>query len=153
MLLVLFFFVFSSRRRHTRCALVTGVQTCALPILCLIIAPWNYPVNLTFGPLVSALAAGNTVMLKPSELTPATSAVIRQIVEETFPANRVAVCEGDASVSQALLDLPFDHIFFTGSPQVGKIVMAAAAKHLTSVTLELGGKSPTIVDSDRKSVG
>lgn len=115
--------------------------------VCLIIAPWNYPVNLTFGPLVSALAAGNTVMLKPSELTPATSAVIRQIVEETFPANRVAVCEGDASVSQALLDLPFDHIFFTGSPQVGKIVMAAAAKHLTSVTLELGGKSPTIVDS------
>src|SRR3546814_7125348 len=86
-------------------------------------------------------------MLKPSELTPATSAVIRQIVEETFPANRVAVCEGDASVSQALLDLPFDHIFFTGSPQVGKIVMAAAAKHLTSVTIELGGKSPTIVDS------
>src|SRR3546814_12747647 len=85
--------------------------------VCLIIAPWNYPVNLTFGPLVSALAAGNTVMLKPSELTPATSAVIRQIVEETFPANRVAVCEGDASVSQALLDLPFDHIFFTGSPQ------------------------------------
>src|SRR3546814_16730056 len=82
-------------------------------------------------------------MLKPAELTPATSAVIRQIVEETFPANRVAVCEGDASVSQALLDLPFDHIFFTGSPQVGKIVMAAAAKHLTSVTLELGGKSPT----------
>src|SRR3546814_17794964 len=70
-------------------------------------------------------------MLKPSELTPATSAVIRQIVEETFPANRVAVCEGDASVSQALLDLPFDHIFFTGSPQVGKIVMAAAATHLT----------------------
>src|SRR3546814_10418204 len=66
---------------------------------------------------------------------------------ETFPSNRVAVCEGDASVSQALLDLPFDHIFFTGSPQVGKIVMAAAAKHLTSVTLELGGKSPTIVDS------
>ena len=115
--------------------------------VCLIISPWNYPVNLSFGPLVSALAAGNTAILKPSELTPATSAVIREIVEETFPEELVAVCEGDAAVSQALLDLPFDHIFFTGSPQVGKIVMAAAAKHLTSVTLELGGKSPTIVDS------
>ncbi|GAA0740483.1 MULTISPECIES: aldehyde dehydrogenase family protein [Sphingomonas] len=115
--------------------------------VCLIIAPWNYPVNLSLGPLASALAAGNTAIIKPSELTPATSAIIRQIVEETFPPEQVAVCEGDASVSQALLDLPFDHIFFTGSPQVGKIVMAAAAKHLTSVTLELGGKSPTIVDS------
>jgi acyl-CoA reductase-like NAD-dependent aldehyde dehydrogenase len=115
--------------------------------VCLIISPWNYPVNLSFGPLVSALAAGNTAILKPSELTPVTSAVIRKIVEETFPEELVAVCEGDASVSQALLDLPFDHIFFTGSPQVSKIVMAAAAKHLTSVTLELGGKSPTIVDS------
>jgi len=115
--------------------------------VCLIIAPWNYPVNLSFGPLVSALAAGNTAIIKPSELTPATSALIREIVEETFPRDLVAVCEGDARVSQALLDLPFDHIFFTGSPQVGKIVMAAAAKHLSSVTLELGGKSPTIVDS------
>ena len=115
--------------------------------VCLIISPWNYPVNLSFGPLVSALAAGNTAIIKPSELTPTTSALIRDIVEETFPRDLVAVCEGDARVSQALLDLPFDHIFFTGSPQVGKIVMAAAAKHLTSVTLELGGKSPTIVDS------
>uniref|UniRef100_B0TA07 Aldehyde dehydrogenase n=1 Tax=Caulobacter sp. (strain K31) TaxID=366602 RepID=B0TA07_CAUSK len=115
--------------------------------VCLIISPWNYPVNLSFGPLVSALAAGNTVIIKPSELTPATSALVRDIVEQTFPRDLVAVCEGDAEVSQALLDLPFDHIFFTGSPQVGKIVMAAAAKHLTSVTLELGGKSPTIVDS------
>ncbi|MGE8143533.1 aldehyde dehydrogenase family protein [Novosphingobium sp. NPDC080210] len=115
--------------------------------VCLIVAPWNYPVNLSLGPLASALAAGNTAIIKPSELTPATSAIIRQIVEETFPREQVAVCEGDALVSQALLDLPFDHIFFTGSPQVGKIVMEAAAKHLTSVTLELGGKSPTIVDS------
>lgn len=115
--------------------------------VCLIISPWNYPVNLSLGPLVSALAAGNTAIIKPSELTPATSALIRDIVEETFPRDLVAVCEGDAQVSQALLDLPFDHIFFTGSPQVGKIVMAAAAKHLTSVTLELGGKSPTIVGS------
>lgn len=115
--------------------------------VCLIISPWNYPVNLSFGPLVSALAAGNTAIIKPSELTPATSALIGDIVRETFPSDLVAVCEGDAQVSQALLDLPFDHIFFTGSPQVGKIVMAAAAKHLASVTLELGGKSPTIVDS------
>jgi len=115
--------------------------------VCLIISPWNYPVNLSFGPLVSALAAGNTAIIKPSELTPATSALIREIVEETFPRDIVAVCEGGAEVSQALLDLPFDHIFFTGSPKVGKIVMAAAARHLTSVTLELGGKSPTIVDS------
>jgi len=115
--------------------------------VCLIIAPWNYPLNLSFGPLASALAAGNSVILKPSELTPATSALIREMVEETFPQDQVAVCEGDAAVSRALLDLPFDHIFFTGSPQVGRIVMAAAAKHLTSVTLELGGKSPTIVDS------
>src|SRR3546814_14369844 len=83
--------------------------------VCLIIAPWNYPVNLTFGPLVSALAAGNTVMLKPSELTPATTAVIRQTVEETFPANRVAVCEGDATVLQALPPLPYNPIFLTGS--------------------------------------
>lgn len=115
--------------------------------VCLIISPWNYPVNLSFGPLVSALAAGNSCIIKPSELTPVSSALIREIVEETFPRDLVAVCEGDAEVSQALLDLPFDHIFFTGSPRVGKIVMAAAAKHLTSVTLELGGKSPTIVDA------
>src|SRR3546814_16910632 len=85
--------------------------------VCLIIAPWNYPLNMTFGPLVSALAAGNTVMLKQSELTPATSAVIRQIVEETFPANWVAVCDGYTSVSPALLDLPFHTLSFIGSPQ------------------------------------
>lgn len=113
---------------------------------CLIISPWNYPVNLTFGPLVSAIAAGNTAILKPSEMTPHLSAVIVKIVREVFSEDEVAIFEGDASVSQVLLDLPFDHIFFTGSPAVGKIVMAAAAKHLTSVTLELGGKSPTIVD-------
>jgi len=112
----------------------------------LIISPWNYPVNLSLGPLVSALAAGNAVIIKPSEMTPHASAVIRKIVAEAFTEDEVAVFEGDAPVSQALLALPFDHIFFTGSPAVGKIVMAAAAKHLTSVTLELGGKSPTIVD-------
>lgn len=113
---------------------------------CLIISPWNYPANLTFGPLVSALAAGNTVILKPSEMTPHTTAVMVRLVRELFSEDEVAIFDGDASVSTALLDLPFDHIFFTGSPAIGKVVMAAAAKHLTSVTLELGGKSPTIVD-------
>lgn len=112
----------------------------------LIISPWNYPVNLTLGPLVSAIAAGNTAIIKTSEMTPHASAIIRKIVQETFEENEVAVFEGDASVAQALLELPFDHIFFTGSPAVGKVVMTAAAKNLTSVTLELGGKSPTIID-------
>lgn len=114
---------------------------------CLILSPWNYPVNLTFGPLVSAIAAGNTVMLKPSEMTPHLSALMARIVREVFAEDEVALLEGDASVAQALLELPFNHIFFTGSPAIGKHVMAAAAKHLASVTLELGGKSPTIVDA------
>jgi len=113
--------------------------------VCLIIAPWNYPFNLALGPLVSALAAGNSAVLKPSEMTPATSQVIAEIIQETFPPDLVAVVQGGKDVSQQLLGQPFDHIFFTGSPQVGRIVMAAAAKHLSSVTLELGGKSPTIV--------
>lgn len=113
---------------------------------CLIISPWNYPVNLTFGPLVSCLAAGNTAILKPSEMTPHLSALMTRIVREIFSSDEVAIFEGDASVSTTLLTLPFDHIFFTGSPAIGKVVMAAAARHLTSVTLELGGKSPTIVD-------
>ena len=113
--------------------------------VCLIISPWNYPVNLTFGPLVSAIAAGNTVILKPSEMTPNTSAVMAKIVKDVFDENEVALIEGEADVSQELLKLPFNHIFFTGSPAVGKIVMSAAAKHLSSVTLELGGKSPTII--------
>lgn len=113
--------------------------------VCLIISPWNYPVNLTFGPLVTAIAAGNVVILKPSEMTPNTSAVMAKIVKDVFNENEVALVEGEVEVSQELLKLPFNHIFFTGSPAVGKIVMAAAAKHLTSVTLELGGKSPTII--------
>lgn len=117
---------------------------------CLIISPWNYPVNLTFAPLVSAIAAGNTAMLKPSEMTPNLSAVMTRLVKEVFSEDEVAIFEGDAAVSQALLELPFDHIFFTGSPAIGKVVMTAAAKHLTSVTLELGGKSPTIIDASAK---
>jgi aldehyde dehydrogenase (NAD+) len=112
----------------------------------LIISPWNYPFGLTFGPLASAIAAGCTAIVKPSEMTPASSAVIAEIIRTTFDPADVAVFEGDASVATSLLDLPFDHMFFTGSPAVGKIVMASAAKHLSSVTLELGGKSPAIID-------
>jgi aldehyde dehydrogenase (NAD+) len=112
----------------------------------LIIGPWNYALNLCLGPLVSALAAGNTAIIKPSEMTPHTSKVIASIVRATFAEDEVALFDGEADVAQALLALPFDHIFFTGSPAVGKLVMAAAAKNLSSVTLELGGKSPTIVD-------
>ncbi|HQT38582.1 MAG TPA: aldehyde dehydrogenase family protein [Acidocella sp.] len=115
--------------------------------VCLIISPWNFPINLTFGPLASAIAAGNTVIIKPSELTPSCSALMAEIIRQTFDPAEIAVFEGDAAVSTALLALPFDHMFFTGSPAVGKIVMAAAAKHLSSITLELGGKSPVIVDA------
>ncbi len=114
--------------------------------VCLIIAPWNYPLNLTLGPLVSAIAAGNTVMVKPSEYTPHTSALMKKMVEEIFEENEVAVFEGAVQTAQELLALPFNHIFFTGSPMVGKIVMEAAAKNLSSITLELGGKCPTIID-------
>ena len=112
----------------------------------LIISPWNFPINLTFGPLVSAIAAGNSAILKPSEMTPHASACMKSIVSDLFDESEVAVIEGDGSVAAALLEKKFDHIFFTGSPRVGRIVMKAAAEHLTSVTLELGGKSPVIVD-------
>ena len=114
--------------------------------VCLIISPWNFPLNLTFGPLASAIAAGNTVILKPSEMTPNISGVMAEIINDLFDDNEVALLEGEVQVAQELLQLPFNHIFFTGSPNVGKIVMKAAAEHLTSVTLELGGKSPTIID-------
>ena len=114
--------------------------------VCLILAPWNYPFNLSLIPLASAVAAGNCVILKPSEHAPHSAHLIKAIVEECFPPEEAAVVEGDAEVAQALLKLPFDHIFFTGSPAVGKIVMAAAAEHLSSITLELGGKSPAVVD-------
>jgi aldehyde dehydrogenase (NAD+) len=116
--------------------------------LCLIISPWNYPFNLSICPLVHAIAAGNAVILKPSELSPNTSGFIKKMISSLFDKSEVAVFEGDASVSTFLLEQKFDHIFFTGSPAIGKVVMAAAAKHLTSVTLELGGKSPAIVGPD-----
>jgi aldehyde dehydrogenase (NAD+) len=112
----------------------------------LVVSPWNYPFNLTFGPMMWAIAAGNTVIIKPSEMTPKMSEVIGQIVKEAFRPEEVSMFEGEADVASYLTNLPFDHIFFTGSPAVGKHVMAAAAKNLTSVTLELGGKSPVIVD-------
>ena len=112
---------------------------------CLIIAPWNYPFSLAVGPLVSALAAGNSVIIKPSELTPHVSALIGKMVKEVFSNDIVSVSEGGPDVAATLLSLPFDHIFFTGSPAIGKLVMKAAADNLASVTLELGGKSPAII--------
>ncbi|MFE5470517.1 aldehyde dehydrogenase [Bacillus safensis] len=114
----------------------------------LIIAPWNYPFQLALSPLVGAISAGNAVILKPSELTPAVSQVISTIIKRVFQEDHAAVVEGGIDVSTELLKLPFDYIFFTGSVAVGKVVMEAAAKHLTPVTLELGGKSPCIVMPD-----
>lgn len=116
----------------------------------LIIAPYNYPINLTFSPLIAAIAAGNTAIIKTSEMTPACSAVIRQLIKETFAPEYIAYIEGEVPETTILLEQKFDHIFFTGSPRVGSIVMSAAAKHLTPVTLELGGKSPCIVHEDAK---
>lgn len=118
--------------------------------ICLIISPWNYPINLTFAPLVSAIAAGNTVIIKPSEITSHTSAVMNTIIESIFNDDEIKMIQGDVDTSTELLKLPFNHIFFTGSPKVGKIVMQAAAKNLSSVTLELGGKSPAIIDKSAK---
>jgi aldehyde dehydrogenase (NAD+) len=112
----------------------------------LIISPWNYPFQLSVAPALSSIAAGNTVILKPSEFTPNTSQLLSRMAEEVFDTDFFTVFEGDHQVSGKLLELPFDHIFFTGSPRVGKVVMEAAAKNLTSVTLELGGKSPAIID-------
>jgi aldehyde dehydrogenase (NAD+) len=112
----------------------------------LIIAPWNYPFQLALCPLISAVAAGNQVVLKPSELTPKTSAIILKIVEKVFQHNHVKVIEGGVEETQNLLAQRWDYIFFTGSVAVGKIVAKAAAEHLTPVTLELGGKNPCIID-------
>ena len=112
----------------------------------LILSPWNYPFQLALCPLVAAVAAGNKVTLKPSELTPNTSNIISKIITETFAAKDVEVITGDATIAQQLLNQRWDYIFFTGSVAVGKIVAKAAAENLTPVTLELGGKSPCIVD-------
>jgi aldehyde dehydrogenase (NAD+) len=112
----------------------------------LIIAPWNYPFQLAMGPLVGAMAAGNCAILKPSELAPATSALMKKLINDNFDDSYIHVVEGDAKVTQTLLSEEFDYIFFTGGTYVGKIIAEAAAKNLTPVTLELGGKSPCIVD-------
>ncbi|WP_448213766.1 coniferyl aldehyde dehydrogenase [Colwellia sp. MEBiC06753] len=111
-----------------------------------IITPWNYPLYLSIGPLATALAAGNTAMIKMSEFTPATNQVLTELIANTFDAKQVCVIAGGASVAAHFSTKAFDHLLFTGSTRVGKLVMAAAAKNLTPVTLELGGKSPTIID-------
>ncbi len=112
-----------------------------------IISPWNYPLQLALAPLIGALAAGNRALLKPSELTPAFSEVLAEGILKTFAVDEVSVVTGDASVGKQFAALPFDHLVFTGSTAVGREVAQAAAKNLTPVTLELGGKSPAIIDA------
>jgi aldehyde dehydrogenase (NAD+) len=114
--------------------------------VCLILGPWNFPLGLVLGPLAAAIGAGNCCIVKLTDLCPATAKVAARIIKETFEEQQVVLFEGGVDVATALLDLPFNHIFFTGSTRVGKLVMAAAAKHLATVTLELGGKSPVVVD-------
>jgi aldehyde dehydrogenase (NAD+) len=113
----------------------------------LVIAPWNYPFALAVAPLIAAVAAGNCVVLKPSEKTPHTAAFLEALVRDTFDPSEVTTVQGGPDVGEALLQMPFDHFFFTGGPRVGQKVMAAAARHLAGVTLELGGKSPVVVDA------
>lgn len=112
-----------------------------------VVSPWNYPVQLALGPVITALAAGNRVMLKPSELTPATSALLAELIGQAFPPDVLCVVQGDGSVAADFASLPFDHLFFTGSTAVGRKVAQAAAANLTPTTLELGGKSPCIIDA------
>ncbi len=112
-----------------------------------VVSPWNYPLQLALGPAAAALAAGNRVLLKPSELTPRFSAELARAVAEAFDPSEMAVATGDAEVARAFVELPFDHLFFTGSTAVGRLVAQAAAKNLVPVTLELGGKSPAILDA------
>jgi aldehyde dehydrogenase (NAD+) len=114
--------------------------------LVLIIAPWNYPVQLCLTPLIGAISAGNCAIIKPSAYAPAASRAIAELIKSIYPPEYIAVVEGGRKENSALLDQKFDYIFFTGSPAVGRIVMEAASKHLTPVTLELGGKSPVIID-------
>jgi aldehyde dehydrogenase (NAD+) len=114
--------------------------------VCLIISPWNYPINLTLCPLVAALAAGNTVIIKPSERSPVCSELLKRMIESAFEPKEAIVFTGDGTLGAALLELPFNHIFFTGSAATGRSILEKAAQHLSSTTLELGGKSPTIID-------
>ena len=130
--------------------LLAGTRSEVRPVpkgVVLVMAPWNYPALLLLGPLVAAVAAGNCVILRPSEKTPHTSDVLGRVVREAFDEREVALVVGDVPLAQRLLELPFDHFFFTGSTRVGRLVMAAAARHLAGVTLELGGKSPAVVDA------
>ncbi|WP_293370399.1 aldehyde dehydrogenase family protein [Nevskia sp.] len=113
----------------------------------LLFGAWNFPISLLFTPMIPMIAAGNCVIAKPNEMAPACSKLVAQIVAEAFDPREITVVEGGVDLSNQLLELPFDHIFLTGSPRVGKTVMAAAAKHLSSVTLELGGKCPAILDA------
>ena len=112
-----------------------------------IVSPWNYPFQLAMGPTLAALAAGNRVLLKPSELTPTLSALLKELIEISFDSDELAVINGDSDTGKAFAGLPFDHLFFTGSTTVGRLVAQAAAANLTPVTLELGGKSPAIIDT------
>jgi aldehyde dehydrogenase (NAD+) len=123
--------------------------------VCLILGPWNFPLGLTLGPVAAAIAAGNCCMVKLTDLCPATARIAATIIRDAFDEKDVALFEGEVSVASQLLELPFNHIFFTGSTRVGKIVATAAAKHLASVTLELGGKSPVIIDdgADIEKIG
>jgi aldehyde dehydrogenase (NAD+) len=123
--------------------------------VCLLLGPWNFPLGLVMGPLAAAVAAGNCCLVKLTDLCPATAKVAAKIIKDAFEEKEVALFEGGVDVATALLELPVSHIFFTGSTRVGKLVMTAAAKHLATVTLELGGKSPVIVDADAdvKKVG
>jgi|LauGreDrversion2_3_1035106.scaffolds.fasta_scaffold00080_2 coniferyl-aldehyde dehydrogenase len=138
-----------SGRHATIWFLPAGNQVIAQPVGVVgIIAPWNYPVNLAFVPLVSALAAGNRVMIKMSELSPATSEMLADLAGQFFNTSELAIVGGDAEEAAYFSSLPFGHLLFTGSSRVGRMVMSAAAQNLTPVTLELGGKCPAIVDSD-----
>jgi aldehyde dehydrogenase (NAD+) len=112
----------------------------------LVLAPWNYPFQLAINPVIAAIAAGNCVMLRPSDKTPRTGRFLKELLGSVFSESEAAVLLGDRALADALLDLPFDHVFFTGSPKTGRKVMACAARHLAPVTLELGGKSPVVVD-------
>ena len=139
-----------SQNNHDKARIVSEARG-----VCLLLGPWNFPLGLVMGPPAAAIAAGNCCMVKLTDLCPATARVAAKIVKEAFEEREVALFEGGVDVATALLDLPVSHIFFTGSTRVGKLVMAAAAKHLATVTLELGGKSPVIVDEDAdvKEVG
>src|SRR5687768_16647285 len=136
-------------RRVSTPLLLTGTRSrvrCEPRGRVLVLAPWNYPFQLLFNPLLSAVAAGNTVIVRPSEKVPHTARAMAEVIADAFPPEEVGVVLGGVDAAEAVLALPFDHVFFTGSTAVGRKVMHAAAEHLASVTLELGGKSPALVD-------